>query len=168
MVRVKVTKKTVIKLVKFVLESAVIAAVIGSIMSEYVWPLYYTLTSEEKLIREIIEQEANLVFEGRIDEVVLLFDENAFVRDDLNQIFWYGKDAIAERYRNLPHFTFLKHVAIDITVSTDKTYARAFSETVGSFEVNGTKVDITTRGEKWTFKKIYDEWKIIGFTCNIP
>jgi hypothetical protein len=168
MVREKINKENIIKLVKFALKSAVVAVVVGSIMSECIWPLIYTSTSEEKPIREIIEQEANLVFEGRIDEVVLLFDENASVRDELNQTFWYGKDAIAERYRNLPHFTFLKHVAIEITVSTDKTYARAFSETVGSFEVNGTNVDITTRGEKWTFKKIGGEWKIIGFTCNIP
>ena len=164
----KVNKEKLIEFGKFVLTSAVIAAVVGSFMSEYVWPWIHTLMSEERLIREKIEQEANLVFEGRIDEVILLFDENAFVRDELGQTFWYGRDAIAERYRNLPHFTFLKHVAIEITVSTDKTYARAFSETVGSFEVNGTKVDITTRGERWTFKKIDDKWKIIGFTCNIP
>ena len=143
-------------------------ALIGSFVNQYFWPKYYELTSEEKLIREKIEQEANLVIEGRIDEVILLFDENAFVRDELNQTTWNGKNEIAERYRNLPRFIFLKHVAIDITISSDKTYARAFSETVGSFEDNGITVDITTLGEKWTFKKIDNEWKIIGFTCNIP
>jgi len=147
---------------------ALITGIINLIRDEIASRESERLMSEERKIREVIEREAILVLDGRIDEVVMLFDETAFVRDALSQTTWYGKDAIAERYRNLPNFSFLKHVAIEITFSTDMTYARAFSDTAGSFEANSAMVDVTTQGEKWTFKKIDNEWKIVGFTCNIP
>ena len=161
------------------LYSSLISAIVGAIVAGGIDLYIYRIASqesqiEERMIREVIEREAVLVLDGRIDEVVLLFDEKAFVRDaaggneDL-EVIWNGKNMIAERYRNLPEFIYLKHEAIEITVSLDKTYARAIADTIRVYRLNGTQAEITSnQGEKWTFRKINGGWKITGFTYNLP
>lgn len=150
------------------------SAVVAAIVSGIILPVIQALMSPERPIRDLIEQEAKLVLEGKIDEVISLFDEDAFVRDAAGgnkdrETIWSGKDAIIERYRNLPKFVYLKHEAIEITISSDRTYARAIADTIGVYRINDTDVEITSnRGERWTFKKINGRWKITGFTYNLP
>lgn len=160
--------------IQSVVREIAIAVIIAGLVSGWLLPWIEQVTSEEKPIREIIEQEAKLALEGRVDEVVLLFDEKAFVRDACGgnndqEIIWNGKDRITERYRNLPNFTCLKHDAVEITISSDRTYARAIADTIGIYAVGGQNVTITSnQGEKWTFEKISGEWKIASFTYNLP
>ncbi len=159
---------------KRLIEEIVVAVIIAVLVSGLLLPWIEQVMSEEPNIRGIIDREANLVLDGKIDELVLLFDEEAFVRDAAGgsteqEIIWDGKNRIAERYRNLPEFIYLKHDAIEIAVSSDRTYARVIADTIGIYKVNGTEVKISSnQGEKWTFEKINGKWKITSFTYNLP
>jgi len=152
----------------------VVSAIVAGLVSGFGVPYITALTSQEKKIRSIIEQEAKLMLEGNIEELISLFDEDAFIRDVAGgntekEIIWHGKYRIAERYRNQPEFIYLKHEAIEITISSDKTYARVSADTIGIYKVNGIEVKISSnQGEKWTLKKINGKWKITSFTYNLP
>lgn len=159
-----------VKLIVPSIVAAVISAISVVIISEVLIPFI----GPEKDIREVIEQEANLVLVGRIDEALLLFDENAFVKDAAGgnnewETVWMGQKEIRERYVQLPRFTYLRHDAVDITLSSDRKYARAIADTMGEYIVDGKKVKISSnQGEKWTLEKIGGEWKITSFTYNLP
>ena len=155
----------------------IIAAIIAGLVSGLLVPWVNVKFGEGKItrdIRKVIEQEANLALEGSIDEAVSLFDKNAFVRDAAGgnkdqEIVWNGVNNIADRYRNLPEFIYLKHEATEITISSDRTYARATADTIGTYIDNGREIKISgNQGEKWTFEKIDGEWKITSFTYNLP
>lgn len=125
------------------------------------------IKKEAEKIRAIIEQEACCVVDGRIIDAVDLFAEDAYVRDASGGEVWSG-NSIIERYLNLPEFVYLKHDAV-VFQDVDNTCAEVIADTVGTYYVNGTTVDISSnQGEKWTFKKINGEWKITGFTYNLP
>ena len=147
----------------------IVAAVVSGLIT-----ILIPIIGPEKDIREVIEQEASLVRAGRIDEVLLLFDENAFIKDAAGgskewETVWMGQKEIRERYVQWPRFTYLRHDAIDITLSSDGKYARAIADTMGEYIVGGKKVKISSnRGEKWTLEKIAGEWKITSFTYNLP
>ena len=167
-------RKTWVRITQNALLAAIVGALVNAVMNEIRVDPWESLAAEERPIREIIEKEANLTLEGKIDEVVLLYHEEAFVRDAAGgntdqEIFWNGINRVAERYRDLPEFTYLKHDAIEIAVSSDRTYARAIADTIGTYKVNGTEVKISSnQGEKWTFEKINGNWKITSFTYNLP
>lgn len=155
----------------------IVAAVIGAISAGFISGVLIPFIKSggpEKDIREVIEQEASLVLAGRIDEALLLFNENAFIKDAVGgskewETVWMGQKGIRERYAQLPRFTYLRHDAIDITLSSDGKYARATADTMGEYIVGGKKVKISSnRGEKWTLEKIAGEWKITSFTYNLP
>ena len=157
---------------------AIIAAVIGAIIGVIPWIINYCDERGEEIelnkIRCLIQDEARFVLHEEIDNAVSLFDENAFLMDaaggnkDL-QVIWKGRDEIEERYRNLPQFLYLKHAAIDITLDSDGNYARAIADTIGTYVVNGEEVEISSnRGERWVFEKINGQWRITGFTYNLP
>jgi len=147
----------------------IVAAVVSGLIT-----ILIPIIGPEKDIREVIKQEASLVHAGRIDEVLLLFDKNAFVKDAVGgskewETVWMGQKEIRERYVQLPRFTYLRHDAIDITLSSDGKYARAIADTIGEYIIGGKKVKISSnRGEKWTLEKIAGEWKITSFTYNLP
>jgi len=128
-----------------------------------------TRKEDERIIREIIEHEAEYVLAGLLDEASGLFDENASIRDAAHNKTWSGKKEISERYRDLPTFKSIKHEAIKITFSQDGTYAIAIASTVGIIiDENGIEQDISSiQGEQWTIEKILGEWKIISFTYGI-
>ncbi len=137
-------------------------------------PTLFAIFSDEGPIRNIINEEAGWAMDKETTRVLSLFTDDAYVRDaaggnfSLQQI-WHGKIDIGKRYGSLPEFSYLKHDAIEITVSSDKTYARATADTIGAFIVNGVETKITSnQGEKWTFEKIGEDWKITSFTYNLP
>jgi len=152
----------------------IVMAIIGGLVGGLLVPHINSCLSGEKEIRRIIDQEASLVLAGKIEEVVSLFDENAYVRDaaggDTGQeIVWKGREEIANRYRNLPQFNDLKHDAIEITISSDKEYARAVADTIGEYVIDGKNVRISSnRGEKWVLEKVGGKWMVTSFTYNLP
>lgn len=154
--------------------AALTGAIVAGLMSGLLVPWLRSEWSPEEPIRKVIEQEASLVLEGKIEEVLSLFDEDAYVRDAAGgnieeQILWTGREEIIKRYWDLPRFVYLKHDAIEITVSSDDEYARAIADTVGEYVINGKRVEVSSnRGEKWTLRKIAGEWKITSFTYNLP
>ena len=152
--------------------STIVAIIVGGIT---IYQFLATPNFEPEMcdIRELIEQEASLVVDGRIDDVIDLFGEDAFVKDAAGgdtslQVVWTGKNRIIERYIDLPDFVYLKHDAVEFQ-SVDNKCAEVTADTIGTCYVNGATEDISSnRGEKWTFQKINDEWKITGFTYNLP
>jgi len=148
---------------------AVLTAIISTLVGLYVVPLLQNNVENE--VRDVIEQEASLVLAGRIDEVIQLYAEDAFVKDakcgdkDLEEV-WMGLQQIRKRYAGIEQFIYLKHDAITITLGTDGEYASAFADTQGEYLDNGQAIKISG-GEKWALKKIDGEWKIVSFTYNL-
>ncbi len=132
------------------------------------------LISEETQIRHIIDQEASFVVNGQTDKATSLYADNAIITDahggdSASVEIWSGKDEIAKRYASLPHFAVLQHTNVVVIFGLDKTYARAIADTVGNFEDQGQMVSVSSnQGEKWTFEKTSNDWKIVSFTYNLP
>lgn len=130
--------------------------------------------SDERAIRDVIDQEAIYAQNHDISKVMSLYADDAILRDAAggnrnNEIVWHGKDRIEDRYKNLADFTYLSHEMIDISLCSDGSYARANSDTVGEYVVDGKVISITNdRSEQWEFKKIDGNWKIAYFTYNLP
>lgn len=142
--------------------------VLVSILVSISVPMIISYFSPEKEIRNIINSEADLAAAGKINEVVQLYDDNAYVRDAGSGSIWEGKERITDRYKKLPKFNYLKHDAIEITLSSDGNYARAIADTIGEYYLNGSNVEIASnQGERWAFKKIDRRWLITGFNYNI-
>jgi len=152
----------------------IIIAVAGGFSGAILLRLYEANTSGESQIRQTINSEAEFVLDGHTEKVVSLFAENAFIRDaaggDINnEKVWEGKQRILSRYEALPRFNYLKHDAMEISISQDKKYARVIADTVGSYILNGNTLNITSnRGEKWTLEVVKGEWIITSFTYNLP
>jgi hypothetical protein len=151
-----------------------VAGIVGGLVVGLLIPIIGSCISGEKQAREIVNQEAILVLQGKIEEVVSLYAEDAYIRDAAGgdtglEIWWKGQQEIADRYRNLPQFTYLRHDAIEISISSDKEYARAVADTIGECVIGGKNVRISSnRGEKWVLEKFDGNWKITSFTYNLP
>lgn len=135
--------------------SGVIAAIVGAISAGLISGLLipFLQARPEAAVRDVIESEANLVVAGKIDEALQKYDSSAFVEDAAggnkdSQIIWMGAKEIQQRYIQLPKFTYLKHTAIEITFSSDGSYARALADTTGQYIDNGKTVDISSNREK--------------------
>ena len=152
----------------------IVAGIIGGLVVGLLIPIIGSCISGEKQVREIVNQEATLVLQGKIEEAVSLYAEDAYIRDagggDTGlEIWWKGQQEIADRYSKLPQFKYLKHDAIEITISSDKQYARVVADTIGECVIDGKNVRISSnRGERWTLEKVDGRWKITSFTYNLP
>lgn len=152
----------------------IVAGIIGGLAVGLLIPIISSCISGEKQVREIVNQEATLVLQGKIEEAVSLYAEDAYIRDAAGgdtglEIWWKGQQEIADRYSKLPQFKYLKHDAIEITISSDKKYARAIADTIGEYVIDGKNVRISSnRGERWTLEKVDGRWKITSFTYNLP
>jgi hypothetical protein len=144
------------------------------LLSVFLVPALTAMFSDENPIRNLINQEVDLSLNGNVKQVVSLYSSDAYVRDAAGgntslEVIWNGENAITQRYEDLPTFAYLRHDAIEITISSDKSYARAIADTIGAYKVNGADVTITSNhGEKWTFEKVNGTWKIASFTYNLP
>jgi hypothetical protein len=128
-------------------------------------------TTDERIVTDIIQQEATLVQNGAYEQAVTLYADTASIRDYQGNHLWEGKSQIAHRYANLQEFPYLKHEAITISFNLDGTIARANADTVGTYIDTSTNlpVDISSnQGERWVLQKISGEWKITSFTYNLP
>jgi len=155
---------------------AVAASIISGVLVEVITT--HCLDREppqEEHIRNVIVQEATLTLAGDVDAVIELFAANASVYDfacgsDERQRRWIGQENLRERYDQLPHFEYLEHAAIQVTINDGK-YATATSHTQGGYYVNGEVITIPDEsscdGERWSLEKIDGTWKIVDFTYNV-
>ena len=172
----KETKSKKIKelLVTPAMVASIISIILTATIAGFIVPAINLMFSEESTIKAIIEQEAQLVFTGKFIQAISLFDDNAYVKDSAGgnvseEVSWIGSQEIVKRYGELPEFTYLKHDAIQVIVSSDKTYARATADTIMIYKNNGVEIKKTSdQGEKWIFEKINGDWKISGFIYNLP
>ena len=163
----RVYMKKYLKLVAIKLSDTVIVPILVALISSVLLMIIYSDTSDENEIREIINQEAIYVLEGKFDEAIALFDEDATVKDAAGVKPWFSKEEIMNRYKGLPEFDKLKHDAIEVEF-TNKNHALAVGDTNGRYTENGRTVTISSNnGEEWAFEKINGEWKITSFTYNL-
>jgi len=150
----------------------IVTSIVATLLVLLVIYFHSQYFSDERAIRDIINQEAVLAKDHNVDEMISLYTDDAILRDaaggnrDLERV-WRGNQ-IEDRYKNLGDFTYLRHEYIDITVNSDGQYARAYSDTVGEYVSDGKSYLISNnKGEQWTFKKVNGKWMISYFTFNL-
>jgi hypothetical protein len=121
-------------------------ALLVSVLSAYFSVLSRTEVWALPEIRALIAEEARACLEGNADRAASLYCVDALVRnwggydpDGPNPLeSWQGRDQIRHRYANLPRFTRLMHVDVNVVeVSWFTGTARAVSSTDGTVVMGG-------------------------------
>jgi hypothetical protein len=125
-------------------------------------------TWESSRLRSLIEKEAQAAANRDTTMAVSLFTPNAIIYDASLKSTWTGINQIRQRYLDLPQFTGLAHLDINIeSVSFWDGTASAVSTTVGQIDPNsGAQPRVLFSTESWQFKKEDGQWKISGFVIN--
>jgi hypothetical protein len=162
-------------------------ALIVSVIS--LWWLFVTKaeTWASSNIRDLIAKEARATLEGNAERAASLYCTDALVRNwggyapnDRHPLeSWHGTQAILNRYKNLPPFTRLVHVDVNIVdICLFSGTARATSSTDGI--IAGGKLGeapiavASVNGDIWEFRKVDQipflpwtgKWKIASFTYD--
>jgi len=137
----------------------------GNLMSE----------SPEAEVKAIIYLEAQSAIRGDVESAVRLWDHDGVLRDDnytpadtADDKIWTGLDAIRERYRSefqQRRYLKLAHTDASILVEGDRASVvndlRAEILTLG-----GIQRVYLSKGDRWTFRKGRDGWKIVELAVN--
>jgi hypothetical protein len=125
-------------------------------------------------IVNLIAREAELAARHSRNEDIAgeyghLFSENASIEDAGGSQFWTGRDAITQRFRDLPKFRQLTHtLREDPQINADSS---AIAQTATTFDIKGSggSSNITSAGtDEWVFVKESGVWKISRFSYNLP
>jgi hypothetical protein len=146
---------------------------------------YFTwsqLPEDPNNIVQIVNREAEFARTKNLEAVVELFTEDAVIRDSgysynyrnfrsVRQ--WHGREQIRQRYEELNknvEFETLNHVDVFVVFDPYGGMASATSSTQGTFRRGNQEVKpITTfDGDRWTFVRIDNKWKIKSFTFHRP
>jgi ketosteroid isomerase-like protein len=149
--------------------TAIVVAGLGVAVS--IVALLVALPVSTDSIRELIDREAVSVVDGDLDSAVLLYAEDAVIRDarsDPPEV-WVGISEIRQRYRSLPRFLELAHVDKTVTVDAAGDFARVTASTVGAIvNTDGSSSRIhSVDGEVWSLRKIGGRWQVVSFSYNL-
>lgn len=133
-------------------------------------------------IVRLIDEEARLAREKRVDDVVKLYMADAAIRDagrpaEPNQpfresIIWEGITEIRRRYEDQSRdvtYAALEHIDAVVTFDPSGHIARAVSSTEGTFSFKGgplTRIS-TVGGDEWTFQYTAGGWKVKTFSYHL-
>jgi ketosteroid isomerase-like protein len=131
--------------------------------------------SPEARVKAIIYLEAQSALRGEVESALRLWDHDGVLRDanytlgdTADDKAWAGRDAIRERYRNefrQRRYLKLAHTDASILIEGDRASVvndlRAEILTLGRIQ----RVYLS-RGDRWTFRKGRDGWKIVELVVN--
>ena len=122
-------------------------------------------SADSQAIQQVIHDEAAAALRADIDKALSLYTDDAVVRDAGSEQSWHGLQQIRDRYSELPQFTKLDHVDIQVILEPGGNSASAVASTSGEMLTNGVVTPVSSfLGEYWTFKKVEGTWRIETFT----
>ncbi len=131
--------------------------------------------SPEAQVKAVIYLEARSAIRGDVDAAVRLWDREGVLRDanytpadTADDKVWAGLDAIRERYRDefrQRRYLKLAHTDASIVIEGDRASVvnDLRAEILG---LGGIQRVYLSRGDRWTFRKGRDGWKIVQLVVN--
>lgn len=129
----------------------------------------------EALIRAKVFSEENAALSKDIDAAVALWSRDGVIRDvnytlhdESDDRVWRGLDQIRARYEEefgLRTYVNLSHQNLSMFIEEEK--ASVVNDLSATIQSAGKKQKVfLSKGDRWTFRKEGDEWKISSLTVN--
>jgi cellulose synthase/poly-beta-1,6-N-acetylglucosamine synthase-like glycosyltransferase len=129
----------------------------------------------EAEVKAIIYMESSAALRGDVESAVLLWDRDGIIRDanytpddPSDDRTWVGLDAIRERYRiEFQQRRYLKLAHTDASIVIEGDRATVVNDLKAELlTLQGIQRVFLSRGDRWSFQKEPDGWKIVELVVN--